>query len=82
MGKLRLPRLSGYELFKIVVSEFGFVVTVQRPGSHVKLRHDDGRRVTISLHGNKELPIGTLTHIIHDELQVTTKGFIKRCGFK
>jgi len=52
--------LSGSEVIK-ALGKIGFRVTRQR-GSHVVLRHEDGRRVTVSLHN--ELDRGTLAAII------------------
>ena len=56
----RLPVLSGPEVIK-ALSKIGFRVTRQR-GSHVVLRHEDGRRVTVPLHN--ELDRGTLAAIM------------------
>jgi predicted RNA binding protein YcfA (HicA-like mRNA interferase family) len=33
-------------------------------GSHQKWRHLNGRQVIVAMHGNKQIPIGTLKSII------------------
>ena len=58
----KLPRISGFELIKILSKRFGFRVLRQR-GSHVTITNDD-KFITIPLH--KELDIGTLKAILED----------------
>lgn len=66
-----LPTLSGRAVTQ-ALERAGFDVTGQR-GSHVKLRHPDGRVVIVPLH--RELAPGTLRSILRqarmtlDELQ-------------
>lgn len=55
-----LPRMSGPELIT-VLAIIGFVQVSQK-GSHVKLRHPDGRIAIVPVH--KELATGTLRSII------------------
>ena len=45
-----------------ILEREGFTV-IRQVGSHARLSHADGRKVTIALH-NKELPIGTLHAIL------------------
>jgi predicted RNA binding protein YcfA (HicA-like mRNA interferase family) len=53
MGKL--PTLTGYEMFKFV-AKLGFEHTsAKSTGSHFRLRHLDGRVVTIPVRKGKEL---------------------------
>ena len=59
-----LPVLSGKRVLEIL-QKAGFVVSRQR-GSHVQLRHPDGRITTIPVHGNNDIPRGTLRGILHD----------------
>jgi len=56
----KLPQLSGKELINIF-SKVGFKV-VRQKGSHVFLRHDDGRTTVVPNH--KEIDRGTLLEII------------------
>ena len=58
----KLPRVSGKKLSK-VLTELGFRQFRKR-GSHVFFVHNDGRVTTVAIHGNKEIPIGTLKSII------------------
>ena len=55
-----LPRMSGKDVIS-VLALIGFVQVSQK-GSHVKLRHADGRVVIVPVH--KELATGTLRSII------------------
>ena len=55
-----LPSVSGAETIK-ALTKAGFARVSQR-GSHVKLRHEDGRTVIVPLHS--ELARGTLRSIL------------------
>jgi len=55
-----LPVVSGAEAVR-ALAKVGFVRAGQR-GSHVKLRHDDGRIAIVPLH--KELARGTLRSVL------------------
>ncbi|MDX6739775.1 type II toxin-antitoxin system HicA family toxin [Actinocorallia sp. A-T 12471] len=52
----------------------GFV-RVRQSGSHVRLRHPDGRAVTIPDHGRKDLKTGTL-HGILRQARVPVQDFL------
>lgn len=56
----KLPRVSGEEV-KRALERAGFRKVSQR-GSHVKMRHADGRTVIIPMH--RELAAGTLRSIL------------------
>jgi predicted RNA binding protein YcfA (HicA-like mRNA interferase family) len=56
----KLPILSGKEIIK-VLSKIGFVPVRQR-GSHVFMRHPDGRRTVVPMH--KEVNKSTLVDIL------------------
>jgi predicted RNA binding protein YcfA (HicA-like mRNA interferase family) len=60
----KLPVLSGKELIKIL-SRAGFVPTRQSRGSHVFLRHPDGRTTVVPLHDelSRRLLVGILAEI-------------------
>ena len=57
---MKLPRLSGRKLIKIL-SKQGFE-TVRQKGSHVFLRHSNGKTTVVPNH--KEIDKGTLLEII------------------
>src|ERR1041384_2278586 len=61
----KTPRINGSKLVR-ALEKLGFAVKRQK-GSHVTLyRESDKRRVTVPVHGNKEIPIGTLKSILKD----------------
>lgn len=60
----KLPAVSGKKLVRVLEKE-GFMVERQR-GSHVLLEHPDGRIVTVPVHGNIDIPKGTLRGILRD----------------
>jgi predicted RNA binding protein YcfA (HicA-like mRNA interferase family) len=57
----KLPILSGKEIVKIL-SKLGFV-PIRQKGSHVFLRHPDGRRTVVPLH--EEVNKSTLMDILN-----------------
>ena len=60
----RLPRISGKEAVR-VFRRIGFQ-TVRTRGSHVFLRHPDGRVTTIRVHSGEILGPGLLRSILRD----------------
>ena len=65
----RLPRLKGKELVRALESA-GFTVDRSR-GSHVFLRHPDGRTTTVPIHSGETIGPGLLRAILRDvELSV------------
>lgn len=54
-------RLSGKEIVRALAKD-GWE-TVRITGSHHVMRHQDGRRTSIPVHGNRPLPAGTLASI-------------------
>ena len=59
----KFPRVTPRKLIAALLRQ-GFFRDRQR-GSHVMLRHEDGRRTIIPLHA-RDLPIGTLRGILGD----------------
>lgn len=59
----KFPRVTPRKLVAALLRQ-GFFRDRQR-GSHVMLRHADGRRTIVPLHA-RDLPIGTLHGILHD----------------
>jgi len=65
----RLPRLKGKELVR-ALERAGFAVDRTR-GSHVFLRHSDGRTTTVPVHSGETIGPGLLRAILRDvELSV------------
>ena len=60
----RLPVLSAREVIRIL-DQVGFEVVRQR-GSHVRLKHDDGRVVTVPVHSGQDISRGLLRKILRD----------------
>ena len=60
----RLPALTGQEVLTIL-HRHGFV-SVRQSGSHVVLRHADGRRTTVPVHAGRTLGRGLLRQIMRD----------------
>jgi predicted RNA binding protein YcfA (HicA-like mRNA interferase family) len=68
----KLPILSGKEIIKALAKE-GFV-PVRQKGSHVFLRHVDGRRTVVPLH--EEVNKSTVMDII-EQTKLTRREFLK-----
>ena len=60
----RLPALTARDLLRIL-QRHGFSV-VRQSGSHAILRHPDGRRTTVPIHGKRDLGLGLLHQILRD----------------
>ena len=60
----KLPSIKGKEFFKILI-RLGYCLDHVQ-GSHHILRRSDGKKVTVPVHGNKEIPKGTLLGILYD----------------
>ena len=60
----RLPVLSAREVIRIL-EQIGFQVVRQR-GSHVRLRHEDGRVLTVPVHRAQDISRGLLRKILRD----------------
>jgi len=70
----KLPVVKASELLRTLLKA-GFIKHHQ-VGSHIQLKHPDGRRTTIPFHSNKEIRKGTLKAIIND-LDINVEEFIK-----
>ncbi len=65
----RLPRLKGKELIRLL-EHTGFEI-VRTRGSHVFLKHSDGRATTVPIHAGETIGPGLLRSILRDvELSV------------
>lgn len=60
----RLPALTGKRVVALL-EHHGFAV-VRHSGSHVVLRHPDGRRATVPVHAGRDLGRGLLRQIMRD----------------
>jgi predicted RNA binding protein YcfA (HicA-like mRNA interferase family) len=60
----KLPSLTGKELVSLL-KKVGFVVERQR-GSHVFLKHDDGRATVVPVHSGETIGPGLLSKILRD----------------
>lgn len=70
-----LPVFSGKKFLKFLIS-IGFI-ELRTKGSHIRLKHPDGRVTTVPIHGNKVLPKGLVRKIIREDLEMTPEKFIK-----
>ena len=60
----KIPVLKARDLVHIL-ERHGFV-RVRQSGSHLILRHADGRRVTVSMHTGRDIGRGLLRQIMRD----------------
>lgn len=60
----KLPTIRAKDLIKFLLKQ-GFILD-HISGSHHILRHPDKRKTTIPVHGNKDIPRGTLHAILND----------------
>lgn len=70
----KLPQIRPRDLVKFFQKE-GFVVTRQR-GSHMRLAHEDGRKMTIAIH-TKPIATGTLSAILR-QTQMSRENFLEK----
>lgn len=60
----KLSPVSARELIKLLEKQ-GFKVVHQK-GSHVRLKHIDGRRTTVPMHAGEKVGVGLLRKILRD----------------
>lgn len=70
----KLPVIKARKLYKTLL-KLGFTKHHQA-GSHIQLKHLDGRRTTIPYHPTHEIRPGTLKAILED-IDLSTEEFIK-----
>lgn len=70
----RLPIVKADKLLK-TLQKLGFV-KYHQVGSHIQLKHPDGRRTTIPYHPKQEIRKGTLSAILND-IEISVEDFIK-----
>ncbi len=70
----KMPSLTGKDIISIL-SKAGFVQERQR-GSHVFLRHSDGRATVVPVHSGETIGPGLLSKILRD-VEMTREDFLK-----
>lgn len=72
-----MPKLSVIKASKLLraLKKLGFY-QYHQVGSHVQLKHQDGRRTTVPFHKGKDIRKGTLRGIIND-LEMSVEEFIE-----
>jgi len=71
----KLPLLTAKELIKIL-NKFEFQV-IRQKGSHIYLRHQDGRCTVVPLHAGKEIGRGLLKRILN-ETEISREEFLSK----
>ncbi len=70
----KLPSLTGREIISIL-KKAGFVVERQR-GSHVFMKHSDGRATVVPVHSGETIGPGLLSKILSD-VEMIKDDFLK-----
>ena len=70
----RLPQITARELIK-VLSKIGFRI-IRQSGSHVFLRHTDGRTTVIPNHPGEKIDRGLLNKILRKDIQILRDEFM------
>jgi predicted RNA binding protein YcfA (HicA-like mRNA interferase family) len=70
----KLPSLTGKEVVSLL-KKIGFIVERQR-GSHVFLKHDDGRATVVPIHSGEIIGPGLLSKILRD-VEITKDELLK-----
>jgi predicted RNA binding protein YcfA (HicA-like mRNA interferase family) len=66
----KLPAVTSKQMIKILEKK-GFLFSRQN-GSHAIYKNKDNVRVTVPIHGKKDIAIGTLSQIL-DDAKITTE---------
>lgn len=69
------PALEGKEVVAILV-KFGFIIDRQR-GSHIFLKHPDGRATVIPIHAGENIGPGLFAKVLRD-VELSREDFLKR----
>ncbi|MEX0920294.1 MAG: type II toxin-antitoxin system HicA family toxin [Candidatus Pacearchaeota archaeon] len=73
----KLPPLTAVRLMKIL-SKIGFKI-IRQEGSHIFLRHDDGRTTVVPNHPGRKLDRGLLNKIIKKDVRISREEFLDLC---
>ncbi|MBS3099361.1 type II toxin-antitoxin system HicA family toxin [Candidatus Pacearchaeota archaeon] len=71
----KLPQITADKLIKIL-SKVGFKI-LRQSGSHVFLRHEDGRTTVVPNHPGEKLDRGLLLKILKKDTQISREDFEK-----
>ncbi len=71
---MKLPLLSSKELVR-VLKKLGFKA-IRQKGSHVFLKHPDGRITVVPVHANQDIGRGLLRRILND-VDITPEQLLK-----
>jgi predicted RNA binding protein YcfA (HicA-like mRNA interferase family) len=71
----KLPQLTAIQLIKIL-GRIGFK-TIRQEGSHIFLRHEDGRTTVVPNHPGEKLDRGLLNKIIKKDIKILREDFEK-----
>ncbi|MEK6827076.1 MAG: type II toxin-antitoxin system HicA family toxin [Nanoarchaeota archaeon] len=71
----KLPQLTAREFIKLL-TKIGFIV-IRQSGSHVFLRHKDGRTTVVPDHSGEKLDKGLLNKIIRKDICISREEFEK-----
>ena len=71
----KLPQLTAVELIKILL-RIGFKA-LRQEGSHIFLRHDDGRTTVVPNRPGRKLDRGLLNKIIRKDIQISREEFMR-----
>ena len=71
----KLPQLTASELIRIL-EKIGFK-SLRQEGSHIFLRHEDGRTTVIPNHPGRKIDRGLLLKIIKKDIQISREDFDK-----
>lgn len=71
----KLPQISARDLIKIL-TKIGFEV-LRQSGSHVFLRHKDGRTTVVPNHPGENLDRGLLNKILKKDVKISREEFMK-----
>lgn len=69
----KLPTVKGQQIIN-VLTKIDFRV-VRQKGSHVRMKHEDGRAITIPMHAGKNIGKGLLRKILRDA-ELTVEEFM------
>jgi predicted RNA binding protein YcfA (HicA-like mRNA interferase family) len=70
----KLPSIKGKNLVKIL-NRIGWRLD-HIQGSHYILRNENGKKLTVAVHGNSEIPKGTFIGILNDA-DISKEEFVK-----
>ena len=63
-----MPKLKPLKPRELIreLKKLGFFEHRQKSTSHLVMKHADGRRTVVAIHGGKDIPIGKLRGTLHD----------------